>query len=202
MKNGQSHVEVHQHVRLDRALGAFETGPGKKRQAKINGGRVQREGGLDVQTLEFRIDRKLPAGGVDHRHGGVHEDAVIAPLIGFGERAACGDVTNAQVIATRADGTQARDGLPQARSAGELREDHAEQLIHAGEHERPSADAKTFHRQFKGASGKQLDELREDRPAVVHRPMVKARQKRSKRRIENEIVYPNEKTKSLDECDR
>jgi hypothetical protein len=56
---------------------------------------------------------------------------IIAFFIGVGERAARRRVTNAQVIATRSDRAQTENRLAQALAAGELRENHAQELIHA-----------------------------------------------------------------------
>jgi hypothetical protein len=66
---------------------------------------------------------------------------VIASLVGVGQRAARRRVTDAKMITTRRERTQASDGFTQTRSAGKLREDHAEQLIHAGKIQRPFAGA-------------------------------------------------------------
>lgn len=173
-KHGDSDEQVQQHVRFDPAFGSLEACPGKQSQAQVDGGGVQGEGRLDLQAMQVRIKRKFLPRLRDHRQRGVGEDAVITTLVGLGERAARGLVTNAKMIATRTDGPQTGDRFPQARAAGELREDHAEQLIHARKQRGASADAMALRRQFKCASRQKIQKLSEDGAAMIHPPMITA----------------------------
>jgi hypothetical protein len=128
---------------------------------------------------------------------------VVAQLVGLGQRAAGGRVPYAKVIAARADGPQAGHGLTQARSAGKLREDHAEQLIHDREGQRASANAMTCNGPFKSASGKKIQKLSKDGATLIHPPMIsgRPRQTDSKSAMADEIVYPNENADRLENPD-
>ena len=75
-------------------------------------------------------------------------------------------------VSARAEGTQAQDGLAQAGPAGDLREGHAEQLVHARQPQRPGVRAIPLDRQVEGASREQVQELREDSASGVHRRIV------------------------------
>jgi hypothetical protein len=173
-KNRDLRVEIEKDVGFDGAFGTFETSPGKQGQAQIDRGGIQRIGGSDVQTMQFRIGGKFQASRSDHRQRDVGEDAMIAKLIGVGERAACRRVTEAQMISPRTDSAETRDRLTQTRSAGELGEDHAEQLIHAGERQWASAAPMTLDRQLEGAAGKEIQKLSKNSSALIHRPMSRA----------------------------
>lgn len=79
---------------------------------------------------------------------------------------------DAAVIATRAQRPKATDGLAQARSTGELREHHAEQLIHAGEAAEFLPAAVALDRRVEGAAWEQIEQLSEDRATRSHGRIV------------------------------
>jgi len=76
------------------------------------------------------------------------------------------------VITTRAQRPQATDGFAETRSTGELREDHAEQLIHAGKAAELLVPGVPLDRRLESAPWKKFEQLSEDGAAGVHDRIV------------------------------
>ena len=104
---------------------AAELGPREEWPAKIAGGGVQRAGGwLGFDAERFvGIERR---GRLDQDAGEVGKEAPVALLVGAGQRAAGGRLTDAAVRELGADGAQAGFEVAQARAPGQLGEGHAE----------------------------------------------------------------------------
>ena len=76
------------------------------------------------------------------------------------------------MIAPRAQSTQTTDRLAQARSARELREDHAEQLIHAREAAELPVPPVSLDGRLERAAWQQFQQLGKDGATRVHGRIV------------------------------
>ena len=166
-KHGYSHAQVEHRVRLDARLAPSELCPGEQLQAQVDGRGIDRER-AQLQPQEIGIDRQFDPRRLDHRKRGVHVNAIIALLVGLAQSALGRRGADAAVIAAWSQGAQTTDGLAQTGSAGELGEDHAQQLIHAGEPANTPLAAITIHRQIEGASRKQIQKLSKDGASRIH----------------------------------
>ena len=170
-KHGESGTQVDHRVRFDAGLAATKLRPGKQLQTQVDGGRVDCEC-VNLQPSQVRVDGQFDPRRSDHRHCRVHEDAEVAALVGIRQRAACRRNADAAVIPTRTERTQATDCFAQAGANSELREDHAEQLIHAGEATGLFLPGIPLDGPVESSARKQIEELSEDGAAIVHPRMV------------------------------
>src|SRR5882724_9180546 len=93
-------AQVEQGVQLDRSLGLAKRGPGKQRQAKIDGGGVQRIHSVG-QIHRQRFVRIKLAGDDYQSLSKFVVDAPVARLVGIGQCAATDVATYAKIIKLR-----------------------------------------------------------------------------------------------------
>ncbi len=197
-KHGDSHAQVEHRVGLDPALASAEARPGKQRQAQVDRRRVQRVG-VGIQRRDLRVHRQLDPRGGDHHHGGVHEDPVIAILVGLRQRAARHAAADAAAVVTsRAQSREARNGFAQAPPPGDLREDHAQQLVRARQSPRATIASIAAHGTLERAAWKKFDQLRKDAATLIHERIVVATRPdaRQNRRLKLKSCTPSSVVKT------
>lgn len=129
---GNVAVQIQKGVHFYGALPFPELGPGKQRQTKIDGCRIQ-----DINGL-FQFDAE-GIGGVkfsglsDEDFGKVGIDTPISELIGVRQGIAGDLAPYAQMIQFGLGGPQTGLDVPQAFPVGKLGESHAKELVPAGE---------------------------------------------------------------------
>ena len=145
------------------------------------------------QPPQVRVDRQLDPGGGDHRHRRVAVYARVASLVGLGQRAPRRPGADAAVVPARPQRPQARDRLAQAGPPGQLRERHAEQLVHAREPTRPGAPIVSLDGGVERTTGEKIHELRRRRCGRRSSPDRAATDPAApgQSASEIEIVYPN-----------
>src|SRR5258706_11134806 len=93
-------AQVEQRVELDGAFFLAELGPGKKREAQIDGGRIERVNSLLQGHTETVAEIKFSGLGDQHlREVGV--DAPVSHRVGVGQSVARHSTTDAHVIELR-----------------------------------------------------------------------------------------------------
>ena len=162
-------LEVHEGVQLDGGLVAAELRPGEKLQAQVDGGGIH---GINVgfQMLQFGIHGQFSPRCGNHAQSDVAEDAVVARLVGVGQRTSRDGSPEATVITQGPQRLEAQGRLSQTREAGKLRIDHGQQLVHAGQRTHPAVAAIAHHGRLEGSPWKQFHQLGEERSSVRHGP--------------------------------
>lgn len=179
-KDWDSHAQVQHRVRLDPGLASPETGPREQLQAEVDRRGVQRVR-VGVEVRQLAVHRQFDPRRVDHRHRGVHEDAVVPPLVGLRQRAAGHAAADPAVVTAAPQRRQARDRVAEARAPRELREDHAQELIHARERPHTPVAVVASHGVLESTSGQEFDQLGEDAAALVHTGTVADRKARNRK---------------------
>jgi len=80
-------VQIDERVQFDGSLAFAKLGPGKQRETKIDGRRIESVGRLIQIDGEGIVGIELPGVG-DEDVGEVAADAPVAPLVGVGQGAA------------------------------------------------------------------------------------------------------------------
>ncbi len=125
-------AQIEQRVQLHRCLRRAKRRPRKERQAQIDGRgieRVDRVGQLHAERL-VRIEL---AGHRNQPLGELGIDAPVAHGVGVGERIARDRRAQPHVVELLGLHPQAGLDVAQALAKGQLREDHDQQLLEAGE---------------------------------------------------------------------
>src|SRR4051812_30286799 len=130
-------AEVEERVQLDGTLAATESRPREERQAEVDGGGIQRVGGLlELSTEAIGLVQPPRAG--DQDLGEIRVDPPVAVLVGIGERTPCDRPAKARVVELLVEGAEAGLDIAQALAVGQLSEGHAQELIETGEVADPS----------------------------------------------------------------
>lgn len=166
-KNGDSCFEIEDGVCLDPRLVSPEVRPWEEAEAEVDGGGID---GVESagKWPKLGVLREREEVGLDHRHRGVHEDAMVTPFVGVGEGGACDVAADAAVVSAGPDGTEAGDRLAETGAAGDLGEDHAKQLVGAGEAAESPACVVAVDGVVEGAAREEIDKLSEDGSALMH----------------------------------
>jgi hypothetical protein len=162
-------MQVEQCVHLDGGLVAAELGPGKQREAEVDGGRIERvEAGIEVHAE--RIPGIQRASDADQVLREVGEDAPVVGLVGVGQRGTRDAASEAEMIALRAQRTETGFDVAKALAVGQLGEGHRQKLLPTGQPAKPSVATMALDRAAKLTVGKKGNQLRKDGAALVHAP--------------------------------
>ena len=164
---GDGAALIHDHMCFDSSLGLPEMGPGKQRQAQIDGGRVHCEDwafepqpqilvpiqgqGRDDQTLPERF-----------------EQPIVSALCGIGQRRAGDRVAKPNVIELGSLGVQTCHQIAQPRPARELRVGLADEMAPGREDRHLLVGLVDIDQMFEMAERNKLQQLRKDCLALVH----------------------------------
>jgi len=129
---GDVSLQAEQGVQLDAALASSESGPGKQRQAQVDGGGVQRISSL-LELGRQRLVRVESGSLLNEELGKVAEDAPIARLVGIGQGAAGGRLANATVVEFGTQSAQARFDIAQTLAPGQLSKRQHDELFVSGQ---------------------------------------------------------------------
>jgi len=161
--------QVEQCMRFDRTDVLSEPCPWKERQAEADGSGIE---GIDrlCQLHPEAVGTVQIPGLADQRLGEVRPDPPIAMLVGMSQRAAGDRGAHAHVIELCLMGTKATFDIPQPLPIGELRESHAQVLIHAGEGLYVPLAVETLYTTSKLLVRDELHHLSKNRTTSVHGP--------------------------------
>ena len=161
--------QVEQRMRLD-CTGIFaESRPWKERQAEADRGGV--EGVYGVRQIYPKAVRTVQLPSLaNQRLREVPPDAPVAMLVGMRQRAAGNHCAHSHMIELGLMGTKTALDVPQPFPIGELRESHAQVLVHARERLDVSLAVVSFHAADEFPVRDELHHLSEDRTSSVHRP--------------------------------
>jgi len=124
-------LPTHTEGLFARAPILIKRGPRKQRKAQVNGGGVQRIGGLEFKTERFI---GVEHGGLlDVEVGKVSKNAPVPHFIDHRQRVAGGGLADAGVIEFRAEGRQTGFDVPQTFAPGQLGEREHEELFVSGQ---------------------------------------------------------------------
>lgn len=159
--------QVEQRMRFDCTDILSEPCPWKERQTETDGGGIE---GVDrLRQLHSEAVGAIQISGLaDQRLGEVRPDPPIAMLVGMGQCAAGDRGAHAHVIELCLMGTKAALDIPQPFPVGELREGHAQVLIHAGEGLDVPLAVVTLHTTSKLLVRDGLHHLSKNRTTSVH----------------------------------
>src|ERR1017187_9359102 len=166
--SGKVALQRQQCVEFDGGLAAAEGGPGKQREAQVNGGGVQRVGG----GLEFEAERFIGVergGLLDEAVSEVGEDAPIAFFVGVCQRAAGGGLADAGVIELRAEGCQAGFDVAQTFTPSQLGEGQHKELFVGGQFADAEVAVVTGDTLVEVVFGQEVEKLGEDSATFVHK---------------------------------
>ena len=170
---GKVAAQGQQGVEFDGGFGTAERGPGKEREAEVNGGGVQRIGG----GLEFKAERFIGVkrgGLLDEDVGEVGKDAPVPLFIGHRQRVAGGGLADACMIEFRAERGEAGFDVPQTFAPRQLGERQHEELFVSGQLADAEVAVVTGDTLVEFVFGQAVEELGEDGATFVHK--VKSRQ--------------------------
>ena len=141
---------------------------GNKRQAQVDGGRVQRVGGgVEVHAEAFC---GVELARLEHqplRQFGI--DAPVAALVGLGQCRTAHRRAESHGIELGRLRAQTGFDVAQALAIGQLGKGHGAELFGATEAAHPAVAAITGHTAGKRSPGKEVHQLREQQLASVHR---------------------------------
>src|SRR6516162_6642156 len=160
-------LQVEQGMQLDAAFASPEGGPGKQRQAQVDGGGVQGIGGL----LDFGRQRfvRVESGSLLNEHlSKVAKDAPIAQFVGIGQSAAGGRLANAAVVELGTQSAQARFDIAQTLAPGQLREGHDDKLFVGEQFADAEVAAISLNTLVEFVFGQAVQQLGENRTTFVH----------------------------------
>ena len=129
-EGGNASSEVQQRMQFHGAFVSSELGPGEKREAEVDGGGVQRIGGL-IQFDTERIVGVEAARLADENLCKVGVDSPISDLVGMSECIARDVPSEAHVIEFPLSRAEASFDVPKAFPIGQLSEGHTEKLVPA-----------------------------------------------------------------------
>ena len=166
-KSGNRASQIEEGVQLDGPLLFAESSPGKKGQAQIDRGGIERINGL-IQ-LESKILAPVEcARSVDENLSEVGVDAPIADFVGVSQRIARDRASDAHVIEFVLHRAQAGLDVAEALAIRHLRKTHAEELIQAGEALGLVIALITVDALSELVQGKELHDLGEEGLAGIH----------------------------------
>jgi hypothetical protein len=164
-------------MQLDRSLGLAKRGPGKQRQAKIDGGGVQRIHGVGQIHRQRFVGIEL-AGDDYQSLSKFVVDAPVACLVGIGQCAATDVATYAKMIKLRGLRPQTGLNVAQALAVGQLCKGHAQKLVQTTEAAHVEVAPVFLDQSPEGMPWRELHYLCEHELANVHRePPSKSRQR-------------------------
>ena len=161
--------QIEQCMRLDRTDVLSEPCPWKERQAETDGGGIEGVDCLCQLHVEAVGAVQIP-GLDDQRLGEVRPNPPIAMRVGMGQCAAGNRGAHTHVIELCLMGTKTALDIPQSFPIGELRESHAQVLVHAGEGLDVSLPIVTFDTTGELLVRNELHHLRKDCTTSVHGP--------------------------------
>ena len=155
-------------MQFDGGFGAAEGGPGKEREAEVDGGGIQSvSSGLKFEAERFRgVERR---GLLDENVGEVGEDAPVAVCVGIGQRASGDGLADAGVIELRAKGGQTGFDVAQTFAPGQWGESQHEKLFVGGEFADTAVAVVTGDTFVELVFGEEVEELGEDGATIVHK---------------------------------
>ena len=161
-------AEIDQRVKFDRALATTELRPGEKRQAQVHRRGIESVRRLRQVQREAIVVIQRPGSANEHGRE-VRIDAPVARFVGVGERAAAKGAANSSVVELGAKRPQTGDDVAQALAVGQLREDHAEELIPAAEGANASIAFVASDTLAEFLGRQEVDKLAEDGLSAVQR---------------------------------
>src|SRR3990172_10213189 len=167
-KRGNRSSQIEQRVQHDRAFSFAKPGPREQGQTQIDGGRVERIGGL-VQVGEERVVDIQLLGQLNQHVGKVGKETPIPMLVGIRQRASGDGPSNAHVIELGGLGSQTGLDVSQAFPVRQLGKSHAEKLIERGEALGFVVAAILFDAAAKFVQGDMVHHLNEDGSSNIHR---------------------------------
>ena len=162
-------MQIEQRVHLDGGLAGAKSGPGKQREAEIDGGRVERvEAGIEINA-EGVADIERPR-DADQVLGEVGEDAPVVGLVGVGQGGARDAAAKAEMIAFGPQRAETGFDVTQTLAIGQLGERHGQKLLPAGQSTQAGIASIPLHAAAKLAVGQTGNQLRKDGASLVHAP--------------------------------
>ena len=161
--------QVEQRMGFDCTGILAESRPRKERQAEADRGGVE---GVDrVHQIHPKAVCTVQIPGFANQHlGEVPPDAPVAMLVGMRQRAAGNHSAHSHMIELCLMGAKTALDVPQPFPIGELREGHAQVLVHARERFDVSLAVVSFHATGEFLVWDELHHLSKDRTPSVHRP--------------------------------
>ena len=164
---GDGAAQIHDYISFDSGLGLPEMGPGKQRQAQIDGGRVHCEDWASEPQPQIlvpiqgqgRDDQTLPER---------FEQPIVSALCGIGQRRAGDRVAKPNVIELGSLGVQTCHQIAQPRPARELRISQANEMAPGREGRHPLVGLVDIDQMLEIAERNELQQLRKDCLALVH----------------------------------
>jgi hypothetical protein len=131
-KSGDRSTQVEERMELDSAFPLAEKGPGEKREAQVDRGRIESVNRvLEIQSEIFVLIESTGFG--DEDSGEVGEDSPVARFVGMGQIVARDVAANAHVVEPVFHGSQTGYDIAKAFPVGQLGESQAEELVEARE---------------------------------------------------------------------
>ena len=125
-------AQINQRVQFHGGFVGTKTRPGKKAQAQVDCGRIQRVYGL-VEFDAHRLLRVKNSGSGDQKLGEIKVDSPVSGTVGVGQRAARDSRAETHPIELVGSGAQTDFDILQAISKSNLGECHGKKLVPAGE---------------------------------------------------------------------
>lgn len=160
-------LQAQQGMQFDPGLASPEGGPGKKRQAQVDGGGVQRVGSL-LQFGRQRLVSVESCSLLDENLSKIAEDAPIARFVGIGQSAAGSRFANATVIEFGTQSVQARFDIAQTLAPGQLGKGYDHELLVGGQFADPKVAAIPLNTLVEFVFGQAVQQLGENRTTFVH----------------------------------
>ena len=180
-------------MKFDGGLVSPERGPWKEGEAEVDGGGVQRIGGV----LEFKAERFIGVergGLLDEDMGEVSEDAPVAVFIGIGQSTAGGGLADASVIEFRAEGREAGFDVAQTFAPGQLCKRQHEELFVGGKFADAAVAVVTGDTLVELVFGEEVEELGEDGATFVHKVKNRRLAVKHPRGVVAELKSKNDQT--------
>ncbi len=173
-EHGDGATQIHDHMSFDSRFGLPEMRPWKQRQAQIDGRRIH----CEDRPLQSQANILVPIQGQgDHDQALTEcfEQAIVSPFGGIGQGRAGNRAANANVIELRASSIEAGNQIAQPGTACQLRVGQADEMTPG--RERRDTFVRLIHidQMLEVAERNEFQQLRKDRPAVVHDPASPAR---------------------------
>jgi hypothetical protein len=164
-------AQVQERVELDRSFPFAELGPREKREAQIDGRRIEDVSGLFQSHSEVFVGVQFP-GPADQNLGEVGIDAPISLLVGFGQGAAGDLAAEACVIEFGLHRPETGFDISKAFSVCELREGHAEKLFEAGKLADVIISSIPSNTLLEFVFGQVIHQLGKNDSSRIHRPLL------------------------------
>ena len=168
---GNVAAQVHLRVQPDGAVLMLVTCPGEEGKTEVDSRGVKGIGGLN--QVYAKVLRRIELPGVpDQALCEVRVDAPVAVLVGVGQGAACDGAAKAAVVQFRRHCSETGFDVAQAFAAGELGESQTEELIQTREVADTVVALIASHTAVEIVSGEKVQQLRENDPSSMHRPLL------------------------------